>query len=112
MGSIILEAKNELQRLEDENFWSNLSVEKIEFLRNFVKPLLRTVSDADFKAMRFEKDILEVSLAHLTDEKENFIQKIFPEHVTAIVNELNVLNEEEHYQLQRMCKEIKMKKIK
>lgn len=78
---VILDAKHELQRLDDDNFWLNLSpsgggagggISKMEFLRTVVKPLFRTVSDTDFKAMRFEKDILEVSLAHLSDEKEKF----------------------------------------
>lgn len=69
---VILEAKHELQRLEDENFWNHLSGDKIEFLRNVVKPLFRTVSDADFKAMRFEKDIVEVSLAKLSAESDKF----------------------------------------
>lgn len=69
---VILDAKNELQRLEDENFWSLLTPSKIEFLREVVKPLFRTVSEADFKAMRFEKDIVEVSLAHLASENEKF----------------------------------------
>ena len=67
---VIMESKHELQRLEDENFWTNLTTDKIEFLDAVVKPLLRTVSDVDFKAMRFEKDIVEVSLAHLAAEKE------------------------------------------
>jgi type I restriction enzyme R subunit len=62
---VILEARNELQRLEDENFWNNLTPDKMEFLKAVVKPLLRTVSDVDFKAMRFEKDIVEVSLVWL-----------------------------------------------
>ena len=69
---VILDAKHELQRLEDENFWNHLSSDKIEFLKSVVKPLFRTVSDTDFKAMRFEKDIVEVSLAKLSDEKEKF----------------------------------------
>lgn len=69
---VIMEAKHELQRLEDENFWNNLTADKMEFLDAVVKPLLRTVSDIDFKAMRFEKDIVEVSLAHLAAEKEKF----------------------------------------
>lgn len=69
---VIMEARNELQRLEDENFWNNLTSEKMEFLESVVKPLLRTVSDVDFKAMRFEKDIVEVSLAHLAGETEKF----------------------------------------
>lgn len=69
---VIMEAKHELQRLEDENFWNNLTSDKMEFLEAVVKPLLRTVSDVDFKALRFEKDIVEVSLAHLAAEKEKF----------------------------------------
>jgi len=69
---VIMEAKHELQRLEDENFWNNLTSDKMEFLEVVVKPLLRTVSDVDFKAMRFEKDIVEVSLAHLAGETEKF----------------------------------------
>jgi len=69
---VIMEAKHELQRLEDENFWNNLTSDKMEFLDAVVKPLLRTVSDVDFKAMRFEKDIVEVSLAHLEGETEKF----------------------------------------
>lgn len=69
---VIMEARNELQRLEDENFWNNLTSDKMEFLEAVVKPLLRTVSDVDFKAMRFEKDIVEVSLAHLAGETQKF----------------------------------------
>lgn len=69
---VILEARHELQRLDDENFWNNLTAEKMEFLEAVVKPLLRTVSDADFKAMRFEKDIVEVSLAHLAGISDKF----------------------------------------
>lgn len=69
---VIMEARNELQRLEDGNFWNKLSSDKMDFLETVVKPLLRTVSDVDFKAIRFEKDIVEVSLAHLAGETEKF----------------------------------------
>lgn len=64
--------KNELQRLEDENFWIKLTDEKNEFLRAVVKPLMRTISGEDFKAMRFEKDVVEISLVGLTDDKDKF----------------------------------------
>jgi type I restriction enzyme, R subunit len=33
---VILDAKHELQRLDDENFWIKLSQDKIEFLKTFV----------------------------------------------------------------------------
>ncbi|OUD34879.1 DEAD/DEAH box helicase family protein [Flavobacterium sp. FPG59] len=69
---VILDAQSELQRLEEDNFWNLLTSDKLDFLRLVVKPLMRTISDVDFKSMRFEKDILEVSLAHLCEEKEKF----------------------------------------
>jgi type I restriction enzyme R subunit len=83
---VIMEAKHELQRLEDENFWNNLTSDKMELLKAFVKPLLRTVSDVDFKAMRFEKDIVEVSLAHLAGETEKF--EALKESIIEVIGEL------------------------
>ncbi len=69
---VVMDAKSDLQRLEDETFWNHLSPNKFEFLRSKVKPLFRTISDKDFQAMRFEKDIVEVSLAQLCNEQEKF----------------------------------------
>lgn len=69
---VIMDAKNDLQGLENDNFWNTLTQDKIQFLRSNIKPLLRTVSDKDFKALRFEKDVVEVSLAQLSKEAEKF----------------------------------------
>ena len=67
---IIKEAASQLSRLDKENFWISLNHQRLEFLRSVIKPLFRTVSEADFKAMRFERDLLEYSLARLSEEKE------------------------------------------
>jgi type I restriction enzyme R subunit len=67
---VIKEAAAQLARLSDDNFWLTLNHDKLEFLRAEIKPLFRTVSSADFKAMRFERDVLEYSLAVLREEKE------------------------------------------
>jgi len=67
---VIKEAAAALARLDDDNFWISLSHERLAFLRAEIKPLFRTVSEADFKAMRFERDLLEYSLAVLSEEKE------------------------------------------
>lgn len=67
---IIKEAAAVLDRLDEENFWITLNHQRLEFLRSEIKPLFRTVSEADFKAMRFERDILDYSLARLSQEKE------------------------------------------
>lgn len=66
----IKEAAAALARLEDENFWITLNHSRLEFLRAEIKPLFRTVSEADFKAMRFERDLLEYSLARLNEEND------------------------------------------
>jgi type I restriction enzyme R subunit len=94
---VILDAKHELQRLEDENFWNHLSNDKIEFLKSIVKPLFRTVSDTDFKAMRFEKDIVEVSLAKLSDEKEKFetLKDSIVEEIAELPLSVNIVAKEE-----------------
>jgi type I restriction enzyme R subunit len=67
---VIREAAAALSRLEEENFWISLNHQKLEFLRTEIKPLFRTVSEADFKAMRFERDLLEYTLALLNEDKE------------------------------------------
>jgi type I restriction enzyme R subunit len=69
---VIIEAATALDRIIDDNYWTRLTPQKIEFLRDRIKPLFRTVSQVDFKAMRFEKDVLETSLALLSDEKTKF----------------------------------------
>lgn len=67
---VIKEAAAALAGLNEENFWINLSHDRLEFLRAQIKPLFRTVSEADFKAMRFERDVLEYSLAVLNEDKD------------------------------------------
>jgi type I restriction enzyme R subunit len=69
---VIGEAASDLSKIADDNFWVRLDHGKIEYLRNSIKPLFRTISQADFKAMRFEKDALETSLALLSGEKAKF----------------------------------------
>lgn len=67
---VIKEAASALARVGDLNFWIALTHEKLEFLRAAIKPLFRTISEADFKAMRFERDVLEYTLAVLSGERE------------------------------------------
>ncbi|MDA3809089.1 MAG: DEAD/DEAH box helicase family protein [Spirochaetaceae bacterium] len=69
--SVVIEAAaKDLHSVKDDNFWLDLSKEKIEFLNLQIKPLFRTVSQVDFKDMRFRKDVLETSLAILSEKKE------------------------------------------
>lgn len=94
---VVLEAKHELEQLEDISFWHDLTIDKLKFLRTIIKPLLRTVSTADFKSMRFEKDIVEVSLAKLLDEKEKFetLKDSIIEEIAELPLSVNIIAKEE-----------------
>lgn len=90
---VVMEAKNSLQQLEDTNFWNLLTESKLEFLRQNVKPLMRTISGVDFKAMRFEKDVVEVSIAHLENDKEKFdaLKESVVEEISQLPLSINIV---------------------
>ncbi|MBI9108452.1 MAG: DEAD/DEAH box helicase family protein [Spirochaetales bacterium] len=98
---VIREAAAELYKIEDENFWTSINHDKIEYLRSRIKPLFKAMSGVDFKAMRFEKDILETSLAFLLKddnrEKEKF--DTLKDNLIEIIGELplsvNIVAKEE-----------------
>jgi len=82
----IMEARSDLARCGTEEFWSSLAGDGLAFLRHSIQPLFRVVSQADFKAMRFEKDVLETSLAHLKGDKDKYA--ILNQNLMAQISEL------------------------
>jgi len=94
---VIQESATDLLKIEDDNFWTKLTHEKIEYLRTIIKPLFRTVSQTDFKMMRFQKDLLETSLAKLANEKEKF--ETLKDNIVELIGELplsvNIVAKEE-----------------
>lgn len=83
---VIQDSKADLAKIEKENFWFHLTNEKIEFLRHTIKPLFRALSQTDFKAMRFQKDVLEISVAQMLEETEKF--DTLKENIITVVSEL------------------------
>jgi type I restriction enzyme R subunit len=68
---VVLEAKSDLVRTQEAGFWDILRPEHFQFLEKTIAPVLRAVSGVDFEATRFEKDVVEASVALLrTDQKE------------------------------------------
>ncbi len=90
---VIKEAASVLAKIEDQNFWINLNHQKLEYLRTEIKPLFRTLSDTDFKAMRFERDILEYTLSVLQAEVGDIADKDLTNIESGIVKELLELKE-------------------
>ncbi|MFK7001619.1 type I restriction endonuclease subunit R [Flavobacterium oreochromis] len=69
---VVRDAITVVKQVQNPLFFESLSINDIPFLHDQVKPLFRTVSGVDFKAMRFEKDIVEIALAHWREDKEKF----------------------------------------
>ena len=94
---VIQEAATALARVLEESFWSDLTHEDTTFLRSEIQPLFRTVSDADFKAMRFERDVLSHSLAKLSEEKEraDAIRSGIVETISELPLSISFVNEHE-----------------
>ncbi len=101
-GSIVIkDAKNELDRLDDY-FWNNLDEEKIYFLHSKIEPLFKIVVGVDFKAMRFEKDVLLASLHKLKADNDAYLnqsQKLMkqiaelPLSINIVANHQDVIEE-------------------
>lgn len=94
---VIREAASALARVDGESFWLTLNHQQLEFLRTEIKPLFRTVSEVDFKAMRFERDLLEYSLARLHEEKEkaDTIKEGIVERISELPLSVNFVRAEE-----------------
>ncbi len=89
---VIIEAAASLKPLEDDNYWIKLSTQKLDYLRTEIKPLFRTLSQVDFKAMRFSKDVLETSVAllgkEIDDEEDKGRFEILKEELIEQISEL------------------------
>ena len=69
---VVMEAKAELAEVEHDEFWTSIDTDTLGYLRSTIAPLLRARSDADFKALRFETDVVELGAALLADNPEAF----------------------------------------
>jgi type I restriction enzyme R subunit len=96
---IVLDGKRHVDYALKDNFWLTLNEEKLEYLRLNLAPLMRAKSEADFKAMHFELDIVEVSTAKLSQDQDRF--ENLKEGVIEIVSELplsvNVVSAQREY---------------
>jgi len=67
---IVLEQQATLARVAGERFWGTLGADELTFLRGAVAPVMRAKSDADFKALRFETDVVDLGTALLTENRD------------------------------------------
>jgi type I restriction enzyme R subunit len=69
---VVLERQADLAVVRGEAWWGRLSRDHLSFLRQTIAPILRAKSDADFKALRFETDLVERETARLAGNRAAF----------------------------------------
>lgn len=67
---VVLENQATLARTRDEGFWQRLGRDDLIFFRGTIAPILRARTDADFKALRFEIDVVELGTALLAGNRD------------------------------------------
>ena len=83
---VVRESAKDLDAISKDEFWRNPSKSDLEFMRVHIAPVMRARSEVDFKAMRFEMEIVELSTALL--EKNADQVQIIRDSIISQVNEL------------------------
>lgn len=94
---IVNEKSAELYRVKPESFWEHLDNEGIEYLGVVIAPIMRARSGIDMKVMLFEIDVVELSTAVLTENRETFvaIQESIVSQVSELPLSVNLVRREE-----------------
>ncbi len=69
---VVAESEKELAVVRGDEFWDRLQARDLGFLRGTIAPVLRTRTDADFKALRFETDATGLGTALLSGNREGW----------------------------------------
>ncbi len=93
---VVQDNAKDLETVYEPMFWENLTDEKIDFLDQTIAPILRALSSVDFKAMRFEKDIVEFSVAQLNNESQDIenLKEIIVEQIAELPLNIGVVSKE------------------
>ena len=67
---VVLENQGNLARVRSDSYWHRLDADDLAFLRATIAPVLRAASNTEFKAMRFEMDVVELSAALLLGNRD------------------------------------------
>lgn len=93
---VIMDAKSLIESVTNETFWLKIDQNKIDLLEQSLAPLMRTISGVDFKAMRFEKDIVESSIALIEKDEETLdtMEEVITAQIAELPLSLNVVAKE------------------
>lgn len=93
---VVLDNKAALEKVKEENFWAVIGEDRLEYLRKTIAPILRAKSGVDFKAMRFEIDMTDLSTAHIIANLEtlDLLKESIIEQVSELPLTINIVSKE------------------
>lgn len=93
----VLDGRKYLDEVLELGYWLYLNEEKFKYLRLYVAPIMRAKSEADFKAMHFELDIVDLATAHILKDHEKFenLKEGVIETISELPLEVNIVAEQE-----------------
>jgi len=96
---VILDSQEAVEKVSSDNFWISITDEKLDYLRMQICPLMRVLSDVDFKAMRFELDCLEAQTAVLAGDKDQYetLKEAIIEKVSELPLTVNVVERQKEW---------------
>jgi len=94
---VVMEGAKPLRKVKETNFWADISKKDIDFLRLEIAPIMKAYSGVDFKAMVFERDMVELSAAKLVNDTAKYDTLV--EGVKEVISEIpltvNIVKKEE-----------------
>ena len=96
---VILDNQESIEKVSDDNFWISITDEKLDYLRMHISPLMRVLSDADFKDMRFKLDGVETQIAKLAGDEERYeaLKEVIVEKVSELPMTVNEVKREREW---------------
>jgi type I restriction enzyme R subunit len=102
---IVLDAQSDLEPVRDDDYWRIITSEKIDDLRRIIAPVMRAKSQGDFKAIRFEIDVVDLATAHVKRENEKYeaLKDAVIEQIRELPLSINIVRKEKEY-IESVCR--------
>jgi type I restriction enzyme R subunit len=93
---VVMEAQASLARVRGAGYWARLGAEDLRYLGETIAPVLRAQSGTDFKALRFEIDVVDFGTALLSANREamNALRDAIIEQVSELPLGVNLVAKE------------------
>ena len=96
---VVVDKQRDLDVVKPNAFWNSLKTEDIGYLRSIIAPILRARSHEDFKAMRFEMEVVELGTAWLSDNREAMdgLQESLIAQISELPLSVNIVAREQEF---------------